>query len=88
MSFCVRAILVAIACFHNHNQSGNMNFLCSCCCLVAKSCLTLCDPMDCNPAVTWASLPMEFSRQEYWSGLLFPSPGDLSDMSQIFQYQQ
>ena len=20
---------------------------------------------------------MEFSRQEYWSGLLFPSPGDL-----------
>ena len=26
-----------------------------------------------------ASLSMEFSRQEYWSGLLFPSPGDLSD---------
>ena len=23
------------------------------------------------------SLPMEFSRQEYWSGLPFPSPGDL-----------
>ena len=22
---------------------------------------------------------MEFSRQEYWSGLLFPSPGDLPD---------
>ena len=22
---------------------------------------------------------MEFSRQEYWSGLLFPSPGDLSN---------
>ena len=22
-------------------------------------------------------LPMEFSRQEYWSGLLFPTPGDL-----------
>ena len=21
--------------------------------------------------------PMEFSRQEYWSGLPFPSPGDL-----------
>ena len=21
----------------------------------------------------------EFSRQEYWSGLLFPSPGDLPD---------
>ena len=41
--------------------------------LVAQSCLTLCDPMDC-------SLPgfsMGFSRQEYWSGLPFPSPGDL-----------
>ena len=24
-----------------------------------------------------APLPMEFSRQEYWSGLSFPSPGDL-----------
>ena len=23
------------------------------------------------------SLSMEFSRQEYWSGLPFPSPGDL-----------
>ena len=23
--------------------------------------------------------PLEFSRQEYWSGLSFPSPGDLSD---------
>ena len=23
-----------------------------------------------------ASLSMEFSRQEYWSGLPFPSPGD------------
>ena len=26
-----------------------------------------------------ASWPMEFSRQEYWSGLLFPSPGNLPD---------
>ena len=25
------------------------------------------------------SLSMEFSRQEYWSGLPFPSPGDLSE---------
>ena len=42
----------------------------------AQSCPTLCDPMDC-------SLPqapsMGFSRQEYWSGLPFPSPGDLPD---------
>ena len=25
------------------------------------------------------SLPMELSRQEYWSGLSFPPPGDLTD---------
>ena len=24
-------------------------------------------------------LPMEFSRQAYWSGLPFPTPGDLPD---------
>ena len=41
---------------------------------VAQSCLTLCDPMDCSPP---HPLSMKFSRQEYWSGLPFPSPGDL-----------
>ena len=38
--------------------------------------LTLCDPMDCSHH---APLSMEFSRQECWSGLPFPSPGDLPD---------
>ena len=33
---------------------------------------TLCNPMD-SPMST------VFSRQEYWSGLLFPSPGHLPD---------
>ena len=27
----------------------------------------------------WAPLSMGFSREKYWSGLLFPSPGDLPD---------
>ena len=27
-----------------------------------------------------ASLSIEFSRQKYWSGLPFPTPGDLSDL--------
>ena len=51
------------------------------CCLVAQSCPTLCNPMDCiQPHATCqASLSMGFSRQEYRSGLLFPSPGDLPD---------
>ena len=38
---------------------------------VAQSCLTLCDPMD--SSLHQAPLSMEFSRQEYWSGLPFPS---------------
>ena len=42
----------------------------------AQSCLTLCDPMDCSHH---APLSMEFSRQECWSGLPFPSPGHLPD---------
>ena len=37
---------------------------------------TLCNPMNCN---LQASLSMGFSRQEYWSGLPFPPPGDLPD---------
>ena len=39
-----------------------------------QSCPTLCNPMDYSLA---GSLSMEFSRQEYWNGSLFPSPGDL-----------
>ena len=34
-----------------------------------------CDPMDCS--LPGSSQSMGFSRQEYWSGLPFPSPGDL-----------
>ena len=37
-----------------------------------QSCLTLFDPMDCS---CQASLSMEFSRQEYFSGLPCPLPG-------------
>ena len=36
---------------------------------------TLCDPREAQQA----SLSMEFSRQEYWTGLPFPPPGDLPD---------
>ena len=42
------------------------------CVLAAHSCLTLCDPQT---VARQALLPMEFSRQEYWSGLPFSSPG-------------
>jgi len=35
-----------------------------------QSCLTLCDPMGAHQAPP----SLEFSRQEHWSGLPFPSP--------------
>ena len=40
-------------------------------------CLTLWDLMDCSPP--GCSLSTGFPRQGYWSGLPFPSPGDLPD---------
>ena len=40
--------------------------------LLAQPCLTLCDPKTVTHQVP---LSMEFFRQEYWSGLPFPSPG-------------
>ena len=43
-------------------------------CMCAQLCSTLCDPVD------WSLLDssvLEFSRQEYWSGFPFPTPGDL-----------
>ena len=45
--------------------------------LVALLCPTLCDPIDCSPL---GSSAMEFSRQEYWSGMPFPSSGNLPDL--------
>ena len=42
--------------------------------LVAQSCLT---PWTVGYE---APLSMEFSRQEYWCGLPFTSPGDLSNL--------
>ena len=43
--------------------------------LVAKSCPTLATPWT---VALQAPLPMEFSRQEYWSELPFPSPRNLT----------
>ena len=43
--------------------------------LVAKLCPTLATPWT----VAHQALSTGFSRQEYWSGLPFPSPGDLPD---------
>ena len=56
----------------------SLSFMGSVCvleCVCVLSCVQLfCDPMDCQ-----TSLSTGFSRQEYWSRLPFPSPGDLPD---------
>ena len=56
------------------------NHLCAC------VCVHLCvHSVESDTVSPWtialqAPLSMGFSRQEYWSGLLFPSPGDLPDI--------
>ena len=49
-----------------------------CVCMYTQSlcCVQLCDPIDCSPP---GPLTMEFSRQENWCGLPFPTPGHLPD---------
>ena len=61
----------------NHTSKSKMNFhmITFNVCMHVKSlqsCPTLCNPMDHS-----APLSMGFSRQESWSWLTFPSPGDL-----------
>ena len=43
--------------------------------LVVQSCLTLATPGACQ-----APLSKGFTRQEYWTGLPFPSPGDFPNL--------
>ena len=55
-------------------QLNHKMIMCVCMCSVTKSCSTLWTPWT---VACQAPLSMGFSRQEYWSGLPFPSPGDL-----------
>ena len=41
-----------------------------CCCLITKSCPTLCQPCKIPQSIG-------FSRKDYWSGFPFPPPVDL-----------
>ena len=45
-------------------------------CLVAQSCPTHFNPMDCSPIYRFLCI-WGFSRQEFWSGLSCPPSGDL-----------
>ena len=58
------------------NAESGIGFLCWCC-LVTQLCPRLfVTSMNCRPPV---SSVHGIHRQEYWSGLPFPSPGDLPD---------
>ena len=57
-----------------HGMKNTCVFVCMC--LVASVVSSSCDPMDCSPP---GSSVHKISRQEYWSGLPFPLPGDLPD---------
>ena len=46
-------------------------------CVLSHSVMS--DSCDPQTVAHQAPLSMGFSRQEYWSGLPFPSPGDLPD---------
>ena len=69
----------------SHNDGALMNgfmvprsllFQPPACMLSLESYPTSCDPMDFSPP---GFSVHGFSRQEYWSGQPFPSPGDLPD---------
>ena len=62
--------------FFNYKDHARV-CVCVCVCSVTQLCLILCDPMDCSPPRLLCSLG--FFREECWSGLPYPSPGDLSD---------
>ena len=53
--------------------------MCVCVCVCVCVCALSCVQLFAIPQTVARQIPlsMEFSRQEYWSGLTFPTPGDL-----------
>ena len=62
-----------------HFKTGGSSIMNTWCLGKAHSCVLRCVQLSEPPstAARQAPLSMEFSKQEYWSGLPFPSPGDL-----------
>ena len=50
-----------------------------CVCVCVWMCSAVSDCVTSWTVACQAPLSMEFSRQEYWRELLFPTPGDLPD---------
>ena len=72
--------LMYLNCFHllQNFQVDTSVCVCVCVCKSAcacvQSCLALCNPINYSPQVP---LSMGFPRQEFWSGLPFPTTGNL-----------
>ena len=78
---CDRKLLPSVVSSHTRNCVISSNYrvpgvVCVCCVL---SCSGMSDSWHVTPwtVARQAPLPMGFSRQEYWSGLPLPPPGDL-----------
>ena len=76
-----QADLVEICCFQLQNLSSELNFfpgfcLCVCACYSLNHAQLFATPWT---VAHQSPLSMGFSRQEYWSGLPFPPPGDLAN---------
>ena len=56
------------------SHEGNLKPILLCIHVQPLSCVRLCDPMDGSPP---GSSVQGISQHKYWSGLPFPSPGDL-----------
>ena len=66
-------------------QKKNEEAFWVCVCVCVCVCVGISHPVVSDSATSWtvahqAPLSLEFSRQEYWSGLPLPSPGDLPDL--------
>ena len=68
--------LVPLLSTWNYHYTVNQPWCYSIIVLITQSCLTFATLWTVAPK---APLSMEFSRQEFWSGLPFPSPRDLPD---------
>ena len=66
--------MLVYVCIHTHTHTHTHMHIC--CFLVTQSCPTL---VTAWTVACQACLSIGFPRQEYWSGLLFPPPGNLPD---------
>ena len=83
LNVCVCVCMCVSVCVSVHMRVCMHMHVCGCMCVCIHTC-TYTRSVVCNSVTPWttahqAPLSMEFSRQDYWDGLPFPSPGDLPD---------